>query len=220
MKKKSKLNINIKLDKSKTNSVTLLAIACFILIFGLFTIKTLFGFYAYQNLVISAQKSSLSNINGDQQVANSVESSYKSFVNQPNNIIGGLSTGTTSTSGNNAKIILDALPQTYDFPALMSSTQSLLTVPGITIDSLTGSDTSLNQIASSQPIPIPISFTVEGSYSSIQNLFSVLNRSVSPIDILTVALTGQDTDLTASVTAQTYYYSPASGIFSSTEVIK
>lgn len=220
MKKKPKLNINIKLDKSKTSSVTLLAIACFVLIFGLFTIKTLFGFYAYQNLVISAQKSSVSNINQDQQVANNVETSYKSFVNQPNNIIGGSSIGTTATSGNNAKIILDALPETYDFPALMSYMQSLLTAPGITIDSLTGSDTSLSQVASSEPIPIPISFTVAGSYSNIQNLFSVLNRSVSPIDILTITLGGQDTNLSVSVTAQTYYYEPPSGIFSSTEVIK
>jgi hypothetical protein len=220
MKKKSKLNINIKLDKSKTNSVTLLGIAAFVLIFGLFTIKTLFGFYAYQNVVISAQKASLSNINLDQQVANNVESSYKSFVNQPNNIIGGTSIGTTSTSGNNAKIILDALPQTYDFPALMSSMQSLLTVPGITIQSLTGSDTSLTQVVSSQPIPIPISFAVQGSYSNIENLFNVLNRSVSPIDILSVELSGTDTSLTASITAQTYYYEPSSGIFSSTEIIK
>ena len=220
MKKKPKLNINIKLDKSKTNSVTLLGIAVFVLVFGLFTIKTLFGFYAYQNIVISAQKASLSNIDQDQQVANNVETSYKAFVNQPNNIIGGSSTGTSSTSGNNAKIILDALPETYDFPALMSSMQALLTTPGITVQSLTGSDTSLTQIVSPQPVPIPISFSVQGSYANIQNLFSILNRSVSPIDILSVELSGTDTDLTASITAQTYYYEPSSGIFSSTEIIK
>jgi Tfp pilus assembly protein PilO len=220
MKKKSKLNINIKLDKSKTNSVTLLAIACFILIFGLFAIKSMFGFYAYQSRVISSQKASLANINQDQQVADNVENSYKTFVNQPNNIIGGSSTGTTSTSGNNAKIILDALPQTYDFPALMASMQSLLTIPGISISGLSGTDTSLSQVQSAQPIAIPLTFSVQGSYSSIQNFFGDLNRSVLPIDVLTVSLTGTDANLTATVTAQTYYYSPTSGIFSSTEVIQ
>jgi hypothetical protein len=212
---KSKLNINIKLDKKKTNSVTLLALSSFILIFGLFTSKELFGFFLYQNRVISAQKSSIANILGDQQVANNVENSYKNFVNQPSNIIGGSSSGTTPNSGNNAKIILDALPETYDFPALISSTQALINLSGVTIQSLTGTDQSLSLIQSTQPTPIPITFSVSGSYSSIQNFLSVLNRSVSPIDILSIDMSGTDANLNVTVTAQMYYYNPQSGLSTS-----
>jgi len=217
---KNKINFSIKLDKVKTRAMTHLAVTSFILIFGLYTSKTLLQLYVYQGRVISAQKLSIANINKDQQVANNVETAYKEFVNQPINIIGGASSGTGSTSGNNAKIILDALPQTYDFPAIMSSMQALLTIPGITINSLSGTDSSLTLIQSASPTPIPISFSVSGSYNNIQNFLSVLNRSVSPIDVLTIQLTGTDTDLTATVTAQTYYYAPSSGVFTSTEVVQ
>ncbi len=217
---KAKLNTKIKIDKAKANAVTSLAIASFLLIFGLFTSKTLLGFYIYQGRVLSAQRTSINNIVQDQQVANNVQSAYTNFINQPVNIIGGSSTGNGSTSGNNAKIILDALPQSYDFPAIISSLQALFTMPGITVESLTGTDNSLSLVQSAQPVPIPISFSVQGSYTNIQNFLAVINRSVSPIDILTIQLTGTDADLTASITAQTYYYNPSSGIYTSTEVVQ
>jgi len=217
---KTKLNVKIKIDKAKANAVTSLAVASFLLIFGLFTSKTLLGFYIYQNRVLSAQKTSINNIVQDQQVANNVKSAYTSFINQPINIIGGSSTGNSSTSGNNAKIILDALPQTYDFPAMIASLQALFTMPGITVESLTGTDNSLSLVQSAQPVPIPISFSVQGSYVNIQNFLTVIKRSVSPIDILTVQLSGTDTTLTASITAQTYYYNPTSGLYTSTEFIQ
>jgi hypothetical protein len=215
-----KLKLNIKFDKTKTRAIASLAIASFLLAFSLFASKNFLQLYVYQQRVITAQNASILNINQDQQVVNNVVSSYKQFVNQPTNVIGGTSTGTSSTSGNNAKIILDALPQTYDFPALISSIQALLTVPGVTINSLTGTDNSLQLIASSAPSPIPISFSATSSYTGIQNLLSVIKRSVMPIDILSIGFTGTDAKLTASITAQTYYYNPPSGLITSTETIQ
>ena len=217
---KSKLNINIKLDKKKTNSLTLLALASFLLIFGLLTSKTLLGFYLYQERVVSAQKISIDTITQDQHVASNVENSYKSFVNQTNNIIGGSSIGTAINDGNNAKIILDALPETYDFPALIASTEALINTSGVTIQSLSGTDQSLSIVSSSQPTPIPIAFSVQGSYSEIQNFLSVLNHSVSPIDILSINLSGTDSNLTASVNAQTYFYDPPSGLSTSVKEVQ
>ncbi|HUC78945.1 MAG TPA: type 4a pilus biogenesis protein PilO [Candidatus Saccharimonadales bacterium] len=215
-----KINFNIKISKAKARAITFLAIASFLLIFALFTSKTLLRLYVYQDRVLAAQQTSISNITKDQQVANSVVNAYKTFVNQPINIIGGPSSGTSTTSGNNAKIILDALPQTYDFPALMSSLQALLTIPGVTIDSLSGTDSSLTITQSESPTPIPIAFSVTGSYTSIQNFLSTLNKSVSPIDVLSMELSGTDSDLTATITAQTYIYNPSTGILTNTEVIQ
>lgn len=217
---KTKLKFQIKLDKKRADSVALLALSSFILIFGLFTSKQLLGFYLYQSRVISTQKTSISNIMSDQQVANNVETSYKSFVNQPTNIIGGSSVGTAANSGNNAKIILDALPESYDFPALISSTQALINLSGVTIESITGTDQSLTVVQSAQPTAIPLTFSVLGNYSSIQNFFSVLNRSVSPIDILSINMTGTDASLTVSVTAQMYFYNPQSGLTTSEVIVQ
>jgi hypothetical protein len=216
----SKININIKLDKAKSSVMTNLAIAMFLVVFGLVASKKLLGLYVYQNRVINTQKSSIANIVNDQKVASNVVVAYKNFVSQQINIIGGTSTGTGSTSGNNAKIILDALPQTYDFPATISSVQALLTVPGIIVNSLTGTDSSTIVAQSAQPVPIPLSFSVSGSYANIQSLLSVLNRSVTPIDILSVDISGTDVYLTASITAQTYYYNPPSGVITSTEAVQ
>jgi hypothetical protein len=216
----SKLNINIKLNKEKSAVVRNLSIATFLLVFGLFASKKLLSLYVYQGRVITTQKTSIANIINDQKVASNVVSAYKTFVNQQINVIGGTSTGTSSTSGNNSKIILDALPQTYDFPAIISSVQVLLNSPGIIVNSLTGTDSSTIVAQSAQPVSVPISFSVSGSYSSIQNLLSVLNKSITPIDILSVTLSGTDSYLTASVSAQTYYYNPPSGIITSTEAVQ
>ena len=216
----TKININFKLDKAKSSVMTNLAVATFLLIFGLIASKKLLSLYVYQGRVIDTQKTSLANIINDQRVASNVVTAYKNFVNQPINIIGGTSTGTGSTAGNNAKIILDALPQTYDFPAMISSVQALIAVPGIIVNSLSGTDSSTVVAQSAQPVPIPISFSVSGNYTDIQNLLSVLNKSVTPIDILTVDFSGTDAYLTASITAQTYYYNPPSGLITSTEVVQ
>lgn len=217
---RSKLNLNIKIDKTKSRVITNLAVTTFVLIFGIFTSRKLLSLYVYQTRVISTQKTSISNIVNDQQVASNVVSAYKKFVNQPINIIGGTSTGSGSTSGNNSKIILDALPQTYDFPAVIASVQELLTTPGIILNTLTGTDSSTVISQSTKPTPIPLSFSVSGNYSSIQKLLGVLNKSVEPIDILTIQLSGTDTYLTANIAAQTYYYNPPSGIITSTETVQ
>lgn len=217
---KNKLNIKIKIDKSQSKTIAYIAVASFLLVFGLFTSKTLFGLYIYQGRVITAQKTSISNIASDQKVANNVVTAYKQFVNQTINIIGGPSTGVGSTAGNNSKIILDALPQTYDFPATMSSMQALISIPGVIVDNLTGVDNSLTVVQAIQPTPIPVSFSVSGTYASIQTLLGDLNRSVMPLDILSIQLNGTDSYLTASISAQVYYYNPPSGIITSTETIQ
>ena len=216
----NKININLKLDKTKSRVVTHLAIATFLLVFGLLASKKLLSLYVYQGRVIDTQKTSIANIISDQKVADNVVTAYKSFVNQPINIIGGTSTGTGSTSGNNAKIILDALPQTYDFPATIASMQQLISVPGLIINSLTGTDDISAAVQSAQPTPIPISFSVSGPYATIQTLFNTLNKSVSPIDILSVQISGTDAYLTAAFSAQTYYYDPPSGVITSTEAVQ
>jgi len=217
---KNKLNFNIKIDKTKTSLITNLAIASFLLAFGIFASKKLLSVYVYQTRVISAQKTSIANIYNDQQVASNVVNAYKQFVNQKINIIGGTSIGSSSTSGNNAKIILDALPQSYDFPAILSSVQKLLTTPGIAINSITGTDNAVIVPQSNQPTPVPISFSVSGSYTQIQGLLGVLNRSILPIDVLNIQLSGSDNYLTATISAQTYYFNPPSGIITSIQEIQ
>ncbi|HUC95908.1 MAG TPA: type 4a pilus biogenesis protein PilO [Candidatus Saccharimonadia bacterium] len=221
MPKKIQLKKQIHLDKDKTKTAVYLAVASFLFIFGVVSSKALLGLYAYQNRVISAQKTTLSNINTDQQTANGIVSEYENFVNTQTNILGGPKVGTTANSGDNAKVILDALPQTYDFPALLSSMQVLLNIPGITIDSLSGTD--VGSSASQQtatPTLMPISFSISGSYISIENALLAIQHSIRPIKIDTLAFSGSDSNLTMTITADTYYYDPPSGLVTTTETIQ
>ena len=74
MAKKLQLNKQIHLDKQKTRVAVNLAIASFLLIFGLVSSKALLGQYVYQNRVIAAQKGTISNIAADHQTADNIVS--------------------------------------------------------------------------------------------------------------------------------------------------
>jgi Tfp pilus assembly protein PilO len=111
--------------------------------------------------------------------------------------------------GDNAKIILDALPSKYDFPALTTSLEKLALSQGVNIESMTGTDDEVAQTdsASSTPVPIamPFQITVTGNYASIQKVVKAFEKSIRPIQIQTLQLTGSDQKMQMNITAQTYY---------------
>lgn len=132
----------IKLDKANATTVGVLAVASFVIVFCLFAIKAMVSQYQYQSKITSAQQATVNQLNSDKTAASQLINSYKAFINTPINIIGGTSSGTGSQDGNNAKIILDALPSSYDFPALVTSVQNILASDGVDITSIAGTDTS------------------------------------------------------------------------------
>jgi len=220
----------IKLDKAQATTAGTIAAAAFVIIFCLFAIKGLVSQYQYQGRVTTAQGITVNQLNSDTTAATQLISSYKTFVNKSPNIIGGSTTGTGAQSGNNAKIILDALPSSYDFPALVTSIGNILSSDGVTVQSIGGTDTSTGAVAAtplvgastsptSGPIPIPFTVSVSGSYASIQNLLNSFQNSVRPISIQTINLSGTDSNLTANIAAVTYYQD-GTGLNVTTETIK
>lgn len=218
----------LKINKANQTIVAVVAVSSFIVIFCLVAIKSLASQYSYQNRVTSAQQKTVDQLQTDNQAATNLVNSYNSFVNQSTNIVGGSASGTANQDGPNSKIILDALPDTYDFPALATSIQNLISLPGISVQSITGTDTggdsstsspSTTQTSSSSPIAIPFSYGVQGAYSNVQLVLDNVQRSIRPIQIQTIDLTGSDSQLTATVNAQTYYL-PASGLSLTTENIQ
>ncbi len=221
----------IKLDKANQTIVIVLAVCSFVIVFSLIASKSLISKYSYQSRVLKAQHASEDQIIQDQQAVNSLSSSYKTFIDQTTNAIGGSSTGTGAQDGSNSKIINDALPPIYDYPALITSVQNIISVPGLKVNSISGTDTSSTtpapgtavtptpQAAGGTPIAMPFTFTVEGSYTAVQSVFANLQKSVRPIQVVSVNMTGSDSDLTATVNAQTYYL-PAVGLSVTTETIQ
>lgn len=201
---------HILIDKANTRIVLITAIATFVVIFSLVASRTLLSQRGYQNRITKAKQTALDQLRTDIQASNTLVASYKAFVGTNQNIIGGNPQGSGAQDGDNAKIVLDALPSQYDFPALVTSLQKILTAQSVKVDSISGTDEQLTQQSSVDsavpvPVPMPFQFTVNGSYPAIQSLVNALESSIRPFQIQSVQLAGAQNDLTLTVVAQTFY---------------
>lgn len=200
----------IGVDKTNSRIVTLTAISAFLVVFFLVASYMLFGQLMYQNKVIGYKKKAVSQLQDNIKARDSLVTSYKTFVSSPQNLLGGNPTGSGPNDGSNAKIVLDALPSSYDFPALTASLEKLLLSQGVKIESISGTDDEVTQAggsSSSSPstVEIPFEFTVSGNYNSIRGVIDVLGRSIRPFQVLTTEITGDQNDLKLKVTGNTYY---------------
>ncbi len=211
---------------SKANSTIVIATAsaAFVVIFALVAGKALLGQAAYQNRVIDAKKKALAQLESDLSARDSLVASYRTFVGTNQNVLGGVPEGKGDQDGDNAKIVLDALPSKYDFPALATSLEKLIKNQGLAIQGITGTDQELTEKANQQsqepkPIVMPFQVQVTGSYEGIQNLIKAFERSIRPFDVLKVDIGGDQGSMTAVIDAQTFYQ-PEKQLKIKSEVVK
>ncbi|HLC91728.1 MAG TPA: hypothetical protein VJC09_01620 [Candidatus Saccharimonadales bacterium] len=221
---KSNYSKRIQIDKANAAVVVVTAISSFIVVFSLVASKALLSQRSYQSRVISKKEQARDQLKENIVTAKKLETSYKTFIDTTENIIGGNPIGQGERDGNNAQIVLDALPSSYDFPAVANSLEKLLTFKDLTIMSISGTDDELsqkstNKAGSTQPVPIPFDVSVSGQYSSIQELVKIFESSIRPINISNIQLTGSDSKLTVNIKAQ-IYYQPATSLDITTKVIK
>ena len=198
------------ISKANTTIVAVTAGACFIVIFSMVASTTLIGQFKHQNKVISAKKTARDTLTQDLVATKSLTASYQAFTNTTQNVLGGNPAGQGAQDGNNAKIILDALPAAYDFPALATSLEKILSNQNVSIRSIGGTDDSLNTSntatsAAPQAIVMPFQVSVGGTYDKMHGVLTALESSIRPINIQSIAITGSQSDLTMNITAQTYY---------------
>lgn len=213
------------ISKANTQMVIIVAVASFVAVFCLVASKAVWSQYQYQGRVVSAKQKALDQLKLNITAYKSLASSYNKFDSQNNNIIGGIKNGTGNNDGSNSAIILDALPSAYDFPALTSSIEKILTNGSFTIGSITGTDDQINQqsntsSATPQAVPMPFSFTVtNANYTSVQALMNTLQQSIRPIQIDSINLAGGANDMSLTVAAHTYYQ-PATNLKITDKVVK
>jgi hypothetical protein len=209
--------------KSNSTIVAITSGACFIVVFCIVASAALLNQLSYQNRVISADNSALSQLKSDLKATKSLVSAYNTFVSTPTNVIGGNPSGSGPQDGNNAKIILDSLPSTYDYPALATSLENILASQGVQIQSISGTDqatTEPSQSSSSPaPQPMPFQIIVVGNYSAIQNVVNAFERSARPFQIQTMELSGDQNQLTLNLAAQTYWQ-PAKNLNITAKVVQ
>lgn len=223
----AKMQISTKrllIDKTNSRIVIYTSIAAFMVVFTLVSSNTLIHQATYQNRVIAAKKQAVSQLKTDVQSTSNLVTAYKAFVSTPQNVIGGDPNGTGPKDGDNAKVVLDALPSKYDFPALATSLEKLLTSQNVQIQSISGTDDEVAQSGGDssgnpQPVPMPFQVSVSGDYQSIQNLIGVFNSSIRPFQVQTMLISGNESNMTLTMTAQTYYQ-PEKVFNVSTKVVK
>lgn len=211
--------------KANAQMVTVVAIASFVTIFCLVASKAVFSQNQYQARVTSAKEKAHQQLVKNIQAFGSLQTSYKAFDSTATNVIGGTTTGTGDNDGPNSKIVLDALPSTYDFPALTSSLEKILADRNLKVTSITGTDDQLNQQGntsspSPEPVSIPFSFTVNNAnYTSVSQLMTALQQSIRPFQIDSIDLSGGANNMTLTVNAHTYYQ-PSKNLTITKKVIK
>lgn len=212
------------IEKSNTTIVATTSGAVFVVVFCIVASISLFGQFSYQNRVIGADKTALAQLRRDITAAQTLSTAYSAFVSTPTNIIGGDPRGSGPQDGSNAKIVLDALPSKYDYPALATALENILTGQSVQIQSITGTDDAANQAsnqssASPTPQPMPFQVVVVGNYTAIQNVVHAFERSIRPFQIRTMELSGDQSQLTLTIDAQTYWQ-PAQNLNIETKVVQ
>ncbi|HSX32239.1 MAG TPA: type 4a pilus biogenesis protein PilO [Candidatus Saccharimonadales bacterium] len=210
----------------KANSTMVIATtaAAFVLVFAIVAGRTLASQMSYQNRVITAKKAALTQLKDDLKARDALQKSYSDFISENPNILGGDPDGSGDRDGDNAKLILDALPSKYDFPALATSLEKLINSQSLEITGISGTDQEAAEaIKEATPtpeaVPMPFQLQVNGSYESIQSFVDITLKSIRPIKISTMELTGDQSTMSVNITAQTYYQ-PEKSLNIRNEVVK
>jgi hypothetical protein len=221
-----KTSKNLQIDKENSRALLWVAVATVIVVFCAFSVRALLAQGAYQRRVVNAKNDTVKQLQDNITAAESLAQQYSVFESQNPNVIGGKSDvpdNATPPDGKNSRIVLDALPTQYDFPALISSLSKLLGMHGIASPSVGGTDQGSAALSqpSANPQPqiidqIPISGTA--NYGGIQNLIRDLERSIRPYDITSLSISGNEGEMTVSLVTSTYYQSASAVVLEKKEV--
>jgi hypothetical protein len=220
-------SLHSQIQKAQTSLFIVVVVACMISIFCLTSAKVLLSQGAYQLHVLNARHQAVKQLNDNIKAANQLVDQYNNvFENSgPLNVIGGKNDSGANAvppDGDNARIVLDALPTSYDFPALVSSLSKILNSDNVQNISIGGTDQSAtaDNAASAAPHPVNIDVPVSGSasYADLQKLINDLERSIRPYDITNLQLSGTNASMTFSLQMNTYYQ-PAKSLTVTNKVV-
>jgi hypothetical protein len=216
---------HLQINKANNSMFIAVTIASIVTVFSLLSAKALLGQSSYQHKVLAERKKAVKQLKSDLQSAKDLKQQYDTFAKQDPNIIGGQGgekTAAGPSDGSNARIVLDALPSQYDFPALISSIEKIGTNDHLNLQSISGTDegrdstptstsaaaapaTATATAVSEGPNTMSFSITSNTDYANSLVLLNDLERSIRPIDVVQLSIAGDVNALITSVQANTYY---------------
>lgn len=218
---------HLQIDSAQSRMMLVIAVSTVIIVFCLVSAKALLARATYQNRVIDARHAAVKQIEQNINNANTLVTQYNEVFEgaSPTNIIGGKNDPSPSAippDGNNGRIVLDALPLSYDFPALLTSVSKILANNSIGGPSIGGTDQSSildsSPSAKPQPTKIDLSISGNGGYHNAQTLIKDFERSIRPFDITKLSLSGSESSLVMSIGLSTHYQPAKSLMIGSKEI--
>jgi len=218
---------HLQIDKAQSTIIAVITVATVITVFCLLSSKALIAKAAYQGKVINERQKSLDQLQKDVKSAQTFLYQYDTVFNGPGptNILGGKNTkdaSATPPDGSNPKIIFDALPTTYDFPALVTSVAYILRADNISSPTIVGLDnsssTDSSPSANPQPTKIPLTISGTSTYSGAEQLIKDLERSIRPFDTTKLSITGSGA-ISVNLDVNTYFQ-PAKSLTISSKAVQ
>jgi len=209
------------IDNANTTMVASIAVAGFLVMFAIVSGRALFSQRNYQARVIGEKEKAVQQLQENIKSVDKLAVSYKEFTGAPNNVLGGNPTGSGERDGNNAKLVLDALPSKYDFPALVTSIEKILTIKKYQLEEIDGKDDEINQKNASSKDPVEMPFELKSNvsdYKNLRDLLVTLEQSIRPIQVKKLTISSED-QLSANIEAVSYF-KPARGLEIGKKVVK
>lgn len=206
----------LQIDKANVRTVIAISVAVFVVVFCAVAVKSLISRQLYQQEVISSRVKAHEQLKENLVAAEELTKSYKKFVAESPNVLEGNPFGVGERDGDNAKIVLDALPSVYDFPALNSSLEKIVVKQNLKLQSVTGVDDEVNQVGqqsgSPEVVEMPFTLSVNGSYQDINNLVLQFEKSIRPFKMSRLVFSsGNNGTVDVTMDAKSYYQ-PAKSI--------
>lgn len=200
------------MNQPQTRMLVTITIATTVSVFCLLAAKDLFNQAAYHRHVLGARRNAIAQLQSNINNLSTLKTQYDSFSASNPNFLGGTSTTDPNAlppDGDNARLVLDALPSKYDFPALISSVSKIISLNQITNPGIAGSDQTAtidsSPLANPQPVQIPLSISGLTTYNGAENMIRDFERSTRPFDITKLQISGPSGSLSISASLNTYF---------------
>lgn len=220
---------HLMIDKTNTTIVVVVGLAAFLSTFSLVSSKALFSQRSYQNRVVAKQEQAKKQLQDNIAAVDTLKASYTEFASRSENIIGGSSSEARSPrGGDNGKIVLDALPSTYDYPALISSIEKILKDRNYLITQIGGTDnTATDGVSSSLPgstppasssgsatakvalpagvVEMPFEISAKSNYQASIGLLSAFSKSIRPLYVQQLSISAEDNAIVTSLSGKSFF---------------
>lgn len=180
------------------------AIAAMLVSFSVVALQFFAQQWLFNNKVLAAKYKANDTLSKSIHSVDALKSNINGLVANPD-----LSSVRNSNNENNLQVILDALPTKADVAATATSIQQVIAAgSGVSLDSLSPpTDADVNAADSSVTGVQPLQFSLVaiGTYQQIQSFLQNLEKTIRPMNIVTLDVSGADASLRANITLNTYY---------------